>query len=554
MHIRDRIHTALKERATALGFPDAEIVLTHPDVLAHGDYASSLPLALSKKAGKAPRAVAEALVDGLAIEQVAKIEIAGPGFINFFLHNDFFSQSLNAIGQTQSWGSGSAPTRKEIVVEYTDPNPFKAFHIGHLMSNAIGESIARLFESQGATVHRANYQGDVGIHIACALWGIKQLGIDPHNGAELGRAYSHGARAYKDDVTAQEEINAINKLVYEKTDESLLEQYRVGRQASLDLFEKLYALLGTKFDHYFFESELADKGKDIVLAHPQVFEDSDGAKVFKGEKVGLHTRVFLSAKGLPIYETKELALAFEKQKYFPNAETFYVVTANEITEYYKVVIAAMKEIDAAVAQKMHHVPHGMMRLPEGKMSSRTGNVITGESLIADLIDAAKERAIESRADNPQQLAEEIAVAAIKFQVLRQGTGKDIIFEQEKALSLEGDSGPYVQYAHARCVSILEKAREQGVLPHASTQEHLTDIERVVYRFPDVVARASSELQPHHVAHFLVHIAGLFNGWYANEQILDGSDRVAHKLALVSAVQKTLERGLYVLGIKAPQRM
>ena len=552
--IRARIETALTEKVTELGFSGASITLTHPDLLAHGDFATSIALALSKQAGKAPRAVAEDIVRDLTIDGVSRIEIAGPGFINFHLSPDFFAESLNSIALASTWGSTPATQHKEIVVEYTDPNPFKAFHIGHLMSNAIGESIARLFESQGVTVYRANYQGDVGIHIACALWGMKQLGIDASNGSELGRAYSHGATAYKNDPAAKDEINAINKTVYDKTDEILNEQYRIGRQASLDLFEKLYALLGTQFNHYFFESELAEKGKEIVLAHPEVFEDSDGAKVYKGEKVGLHTRVFLSAKGLPIYETKELALAYEKQKLFPHAETFYVVTANEITEYYKVVIAAMKEIDSAIAAKMHHVPHGMMRLPEGKMSSRTGNVITGESLIADLIEAAKARATESRASNPQQLAEAIAVAAIKFQVLRQGTGKDIIFEQEKALSLEGDSGPYIQYAHARCVSILEKGKVAGFLPKAVAQSELSDLERTLYRFPDVVTRAATELQPHHVAHYLTHIAGLFNSWYAQEQVLDGSDAVAHKLAIVAAVQKTLAQGLHYLGIKAPEQM
>ncbi len=327
MHVKELIEQAIIERVTALGFPKVSIPLTHPDVLSHGDYATSIALALSKKVGKPPRAVAEDIVQGLSINGVSKIEIAGAGFINFTLSPDFFATTLARISSDESWGRSQSMTQ-EVVVEYTDPNPFKAFHIGHLMSNAIGESIARLLESQGATVRRANYQGDVGIHIACALWGIQELGIDPNNGPELGRAYSHGALAYKNDESAKEAINAINKKVYDRSDETLNEQYRIGRQASLDLFEKLYSLLGTQFDRYFFESELADKGKEIVLAHPEVFEDSDGAKVFKGEKVGLHTRVFLSAKGLAIYETKELALAYEKEKCFPNAETLYVVTAN----------------------------------------------------------------------------------------------------------------------------------------------------------------------------------------------------------------------------------
>ena len=155
------------------------------------------------------------------------------------------------------------------------------------------------------------------------------------------------------------------------------EHYDTGRMESLAAFEKLYALLGTKFDRYFFESETGPKGKEIVLANPAVFPESDGARVFKGEEHGLHTRVFLNSQGLPTYEAKELGLEKLKTELYPKAEKLYIVTASEVTEYFKVVKKALEQIEPEIAAKLRHVPHGMMKLPEGKMSSRTGKFITG---------------------------------------------------------------------------------------------------------------------------------------------------------------------------------
>ncbi|MFZ2593466.1 MAG: arginine--tRNA ligase [Minisyncoccia bacterium] len=556
MSPQEDIRAALSARCSILGFFDVAIPLEHPEVLAHGDYATSLALLLSKRAGKSPRAMAEEIVAGLVLPaSVSSVSIAGPGFINFTLAQNFFATSLSTIlGAPLTWGNGTSRVGTELVVEYTDPNPFKVFHIGHLMSNAIGESLSRLTKSQGAIVHNANYQGDVGIHIACAIWGMRELGIQTKDAKEFGKAYALGATALKENPEAKEAITAINKKLYDRTDPEINTAYDEGRRASLELFETIYALLGTTFENYFFESEVAQPGKEVVLAHPDVYEKSDGATVFKGEAFGLHTRVFLNAQGLPTYETKEIGLAYTKQALYPNAQTFVVVTANEITEYYKVVKKSIEQFDAPLSQKMLHVPHGMMKLSSGKMSSRTGNVITGESLIGDLVIAAKARAEESRADNPHVLAEEIAVAAIKFQVLRQGTGKDIVFDESKALSLEGDTGPYIQYAHARCCSLLMKGAELGCTPKPNAEIVPSDLERTLYYFPEVVERSATELEPHHVAHYAVHVASLFNSWYANTQVLDGGTDVPHKLAVVQATQITLKNALNLLGIRAPEKM
>lgn len=550
--IRDALAVALQKE----GISNAVIPLEHTDDFAHGDFASSVALAYSKQLDVQPRQLAENLVASIGkIEEVSKIEIAGPGFINFTLDTKYLFDALETgRSHGEKWGSGVSLNGKKIMVEYTDPNPFKAFHIGHLMSNAIGESLARLKEAAGAEVIRANYQGDVGVHIACAIWGIKKLGIHPESADAFGKAYAAGATAYKEDTAAKEEIDAINKKVYDRSDAEINDLYDTGRKESLEAFEKLYAVLGTKFDHYFFESETGPKGKDIVLAHPEIFPLSDGARVFKGEEHGLHTRVFLNSKGLPTYEAKELGLEKQKDELYPDATTLYIVTANEVVDYFRVVKKAMGEVFPEIAAKLVHIAHGLMKLPEGKMSSRTGNVITGESLLSDLTEVARGHAIDSRAEDKERLAQEVAVAAIKFQILKGGTSKDIVFDRERALSVEGDSGPYLQYTHARTHAILEKAKEAGISAAFDPTAKAPDLVRLIYRFHDTVERASEELEPHHVANYLIQVAAAFNGWYAQEQILDGTPAAAHKVALTDITRQTLKNGLWLLGIPAPEKV
>jgi arginyl-tRNA synthetase len=482
---------------------------------------------------------------------VSAFTVAGAGFINAtFTPETVHGASELVLQEGDTWGEGSAYANQSIMVEYTQPNPFKPFHIGHLMSNTIGESLVRLFESQGARVIRANYQGDVGPHVAKAIWGIRALSSDPTDVHALGKAYAHGAKAYEGDERAKQEIDAINIAIYEKSDAALNDLYAIGRETSLKHFNELYNVLGSSFDRFYFESETAPLGKHLVEEHPELFPESDGAKIFKGEEYGLHTRVFITARGVPTYEAKELGLEHLKEKEYPECDELVVTTAVEQKGYFEVVKQAITLLNPALGKKLTHIAHGMLRLPSGKMSSRTGDVITGEPLLEALIDEAKVRAKESRAENPNILAEQVAVAAIKFQILRQAAGKDIIFEREKALSMEGDSGPYVQYACARATSLLEKAT---ATPHFDHVAPAHELERIALRFPSVVEEAARMRAPHVIATFLIDMASRFGSWYAREQIVGSADE-AHKLAIVSVVHHTLKNGLHLLGIAAPEKM
>src|SRR3989344_502463 len=300
------IRDALSRAFQTLGIPE-EATLEHPGELENGDYATGVALRHAKQAGMKPRELAEKIVaEAGKIEGVSKIEVAGAWFINFYLAPQTFAAVLEEARSSDTWGANENEKGKKTIVEYTDPNPFKEFHIGHLVTNTIGESISRLFVYAGADVKRANYQGDVGRHVARAIWGLIQSGESPEDVQALGRAYAAGAKADEENESAKAEITAINKKVYDRSDDAINDLYDRGRRTSLDHFEKLYAILGTKFDFYFFESEAGPFGKEVVLAHIKdgVFKESDGATVYEGEKKGLHTRVFLNSEVLPTYEAK----------------------------------------------------------------------------------------------------------------------------------------------------------------------------------------------------------------------------------------------------------
>lgn len=604
-----------------------KIILERPAEMSNGDYATNIAMLLAPKLKekKAPLSLAIEIVekikenlkdfsatdtDGASIE---KVEVAGPGFINFHIAEGFYAKNVEKIiDGADSYGSNEIESGKKIVFEYTDPNPFKVFHIGHLMSNTIGESLVRLAENAGAEVKRYCYQGDKGRHVALTIWGLRLMDeLIPNDNAPLkdkvayfGKAYSLGATRFKkledentenqkengasgDDESAEkttefkkmeEEVREINRKIYDRSDEEVNAIYDKGREWSLQHFEEIYETLGTKFDRYFFESQTADIGKEIVLANTApdglaIFEKSQGATIFPGEKYGLHTRVFLTKDGTPLYEAKEIGLAREKYEAYPY-DLGITVTANEQDDYFKVLLKATELLFPEIGKKAKHISHGMLRLTSGKMSSRTGDVITGESLLNDMLEQALEKMAdrEMSEEDKKEVAKMIAVAGIKYTVLRQAAGKNIIFDPSKSLSLEGDSGPYLQYSYVRACSLLAKAEKEGIEANANmgadksidgTSTSVSDdklnpetrLVKLLERFAEVSERAWIDLAPHHVANYLMELAGTFNSFYASAPIVDkNSAESPWRVALVKSFSIVMKNGLHLLGIKTPAKM
>lgn len=562
MGIREKIEKWAKE---TLGVET--LVLVHPKEIEKGDFALIIN-------GPEAQEGFEKL-NANKIPEVERVEFAAPRFINIFLSKDFFADSIKDVKeQGEKFGEGDLIKGQKIIIEHTNTNVLKPMHIGHLMGNTIGQAISNIIELSGAEVKRNTYEGDVGLHIAKAVWGIQKKGGVIEGTLKqktdyVGQAYALGADSYEDDAQAQEEIKILNKKIFEKSDQEIYKIYEWGRKVSLDHFEELYKKLNTKFDFYFFESEVSEEATKIVkeFLAKGVFEESDGAIIFRGENYDkkLHTRVFLTKEGLPLYEAKDVAHAIRKEGVY-TAHKSIIITANEQDSYFKVMLKALEQIDAKVAEKTLHLSHGILKLPSGKMSSRKGNVITGEELIKDveMLVHTKLKDRDYSEEEKAEIAEVVAVGAIKFSILHQAVGGDIVFDFDKSISFEGDSGPYLQYTAVRAKSVLSRVKSQELRVTERPEEwDSTEVEKLLYRFPEVVERAAKEYAPHYIVTYLLELASSFNSFYANNKIIDPSillgtgesdETSPYKIALTSAVYHTLKNGLKLLAIKVPEKM
>lgn len=570
----DEIEQIVTKACHSLFCGKIEAELTRPDSQ-FGDYSTNAALRAAaiknKPAGLLANQLAEKLAHDLG-HRAAAIKVAGPGFINITLSDSVLAGSLDqAIAHGSNYGANNIKKGQTVVIEHTDPNPFKEFHIGHAYSNTIGEALKRLLEISGAKVHQVSYHGDVGLHIAMAIYGLKSSkNLNKLDIQILGQAYAKGAKTFKDSIKAQKDIKLINQKIYDKSDPEINKLYEAGKKLSFEYFNQLYKTLNVSFEKEYMESEVAPIGLEIVKKHlGKVFSQSDGAVIYKGEKDGLHTRVFTTSQGLPTYETKELGLAAAKSKDFPNADAFIVVTANEIDEYFKVLISALSKIDKTLAGKIKHISHGVVRLPHGKMSSRTGEVITLtlvlemlEKAVAKIAQAGQRAKGEERSKNsalgprPSALpnAEDNVLGALKYEFLKHRVGGDIIFDIAGSVNLEGNSGPYLQYAYARANSILHKPQGKSIKTQDSqlgTNER--ELARKISEYPEVVAEAANELLPNHICTYLYELAQTFNRFYENNRVI-GDARQELRIKLVKAYIQTLKNGLSLLNIAAPEKM
>ena len=456
-------------------------------------------------------------------------------------------------------------TGQTVIVEFTDPNPFKEFHIGHLYSNIVGESLSRIQNFKGKRVKRLCYQGDVGLHVAKAIYGMKKkfdeakTSIDEIEKEELevrikfmGEAYALGDKAYNDESSeAKSEIIELNKKIYAK-DPSILSLYEKGRAWSLGYFDIIYARLGTKFDKFYFESEAGPRGLEIVKKHIKdgTFEESDGAVIFDGEKYGLHKRVFINSLGLPTYEAKELGLAMQKAEDF-QFNLSIIVTAKEVSDYFKVLFKALSLIDSDLASKMVHVGHGFVKLPEGKMSSRTGNIITGTWLLDEAVNKVK----QSHPEMDDKTAEDVGIGAVKYSLLKSGMGNDVVFNFDESISMEGNSGPYIQYTNVRCLSVLKKSGKVKFEAEFSKEAIGTSDMPLLKKLAKFESQFifTEDFSQSTLCTYLYELASIFNTFYSESPILK-SQNEDFRLMLTRATSEVLTQGLDLLGIVAPSHM
>lgn len=559
------IKKLIEEALQSLGISESNFVVEHPEDFSHGDYSTNVAMVCAKVLKQNPKELAEKIVIKLNslprqdLGEIEKIEVAGVGFINFHLSSSYYFSSIkNILELGEDYGKSQIYKGKKILVEHSSPNLFKPFHIGHVMNNSIGESITRLARFSGAEVVEVSYPSDVSYGIGKAVWAFMEGGIDKLDELKtegeklnyLGECYFEGTKALEENPELESRMREITKLIYDKVESTPEYQaYHIGREINLDYFKKMAKKLGSKFDDFIFESEAGKEGERLVRANiGNIFEESEGAVVYKGEQDGLHTRVFINKEGYPTYEAKDIGLLSLKfLRYNPDLSIF--VTDHEQKEYFKVVVTAAGKINKSWQDKTIHRTHGRMSFKGQKMSSRLGGV----PIASDLLEAISEEIREKSKEISDENVEMIAISALKFTILKSMAGKNINFDPETSLSFEGDSGPYLQYSTVRAKSILEKA--QTVSLEFNQKENIIEVEKYLDRFEEIVSRCISLWEPHHLVDYLLDLAQSFNSWYAKVKVIDETNKeMSYNLAIVKAFHATMQNGLYLLGIEAPKKM
>ena len=614
------------------------------------DYSSNAPLKLAKELHKSPMEIAKELKESWAsapersrqetYSDSFSISISAPGFLNFTLSDNYLNSELNNLTTNFTKNLKLDNYKdKTVICEFSDPNPFKVLHVGHLYTSVVGDSISRLFEHSSANVIRANFGGDVGLHVAKTLYALEQksssrvlpevttedegaspvttgasnpspertfcsnqesapeeesLAISTNPSPErtfcssftiedIANCYVEGTRLYDEDETAKQEITKLNKEIYHINAENihdgkLAELYWRGRELSYDYFKDFYANIGVEFDKFYPESTVADLGLMKVKENikPGIYEESNGAIVFKGEPYGLHTRVFINKEGVPTYETKDVGLIFTKDKDY-HFDKSVVITGNEQLDYMKVVLKSIEQYAPDLVEKTSHLTHGLVKLPGNvKMSSRKGNFLKA----VDVLDLVREEL--KNAYNSTD--EKVVLAAIKYAFLKYKIGGDIIFDPTESVKMTGNSGPYLLYSTVRAKRIVEKIQNDeeskeflggsktwASAPERSRQEtsfgssdecgreltKLTSFEKDLIKklleYKGLLAEAVEDMAPHKVANYLYELSQDFSRFYENCPVA-GSEQESERIKIVEAYFKTMSHGLNLLGIEIPEEM
>lgn len=558
--IKDKITTVIN------GEIGGEVDLDQVDVsrtsdAKFGDLTTNAAMVVAKRLNTAPRTVAETLVVALkknAVE-LKHVEVAGPGFINMTLADSVVAR----LAQDAPVHRPDTYKDQEIVAEYSDPSSFKVLHAGHFYTSVVGDAIANLLEIAGGNVHRVNFGGDVGLHVAKTMWSIlKTLGgefpdklkdVPSDERADwLSAMYVEGNAAYEDNEEVRASMVDLNKRIYQLHEDedhisSFAQIYWTCRRWSYDYFDQFYARIGSHFEKYYPESVTIPVGLKTVREQlaKGVYEESNGAIVFRGDRYGLHTRVFINSQGLPTYEAKDVGLIMMKWQDY-HFDMSFILTDNAQEEYMAVVLKSIEQFAPNLANTTTHFTHGRVKLAGGqKMSSRKGNIVRA----VDVLKVASEanRAVSGRDDD------RVVLGAVKYAFLKHRIGTDITYVPEESVSLEGNSGPYLQYAHARARSILRKSRATQSYSLDGLSGSEIGLAQKVGEYPEVLQKAVDELMPHGICTYLYEIAQIFNRFYEGNRVI-GDQREAIRLHLVSLYADVLKNGLTVLGIAAPDQL
>jgi len=532
-----------------------------------GDISSTIAFELAKIEKKNPAVIAAETAKKIKLtKNFCKVAAQGP-YINFYFSDEFYSSLIKSIiNDGENFGK-ARKTGSRIMVEYFDANTHKGVHIGHIRNISLGEAVCRLLEFNGNDVIRVNYQGDIGPHVAKCLWGFINLYGEKEpdveqKGVWLGKVYAEASKKIAENKELEKEVLDINLKLYSR-EKHIAELWRKTRQWCLEDFERFYKEFGVRFDEFFFESETEKIGREIALdmLSRGIAKKDEGAVIVDLKEEGLGVCVLLTKEGYPLYPAKDLGLAKLKfEKYDPDRSIHVVGKEQEF--YFKQLFKIFEKAGMKKAAEVsYHLIYELVMLPEGKMSSREGTMVLYEELkerlLSKTIGEVKSRHPDWSEERIYKTAKIIALAAIKFSMLRRENNRVLVFDWEKALSLEGDSGPYLQYAYVRTEGILKKADYK---PSVSRDYAFNDDEKKLLKkllfFEKTVAAAGASLSPHVVCDYLLDLAAELNRFYSVCRVINAEKKEERetRLAIILATNTILKTSLGLLGIEVPDAM
>ena len=540
---------------------DVVEVLEIPPESEFGDY--SFPcFKFAAKLKKKPIDLAKDLSSNLRGKFIEKVEIKGP-YLNIFLKNEIVAREfLSEIFVKKKKYGLSTKGGDKIMIEFPAPNTNKPLHLGHLRNMFLGQAISNILSFLGHEVVPVNLNNDRGVHICKSMWAYEKFGKGKNPDKKSDHFVGDFYIMYNKHVNdkSEKEIQEMLKK-WEDGDKKVRALWKKMNKWAFDGFDETYKRLGVKFSEVYNESEFYDKGKSVVLdglKKKLFYKNEDGAIEVDLEKDGLGKKVLLRPDGTSIYITQDLYLAKKKFDDYKIDRSVYVV-GSEQDYHFKVLFKLLKILKVPYAEKCFHLSYGMVYLPEGKMKSREGTVVDADDLL-DKVEGLAKKEIEKRhkvsSKEVKERSEKIGQGALRFFLLKYDSARDIKYDPKESLSFEGETGPYVQYAHARCCSLLRKSNVKvsktvdfSVLD--SADEAL--LVKQLGRFSYVLDQAAKKYKPSILARYLLDLSSLFNTFYARHKIV-GDENEAARLLIVDCVRNVLDVGLGLLNIKAPEEM
>ena len=559
------VATCLKEHIEELTLEEITALIEVPPNKDMGDFAFPC-FKLAKVFRKAPNMIAAELSEKIEAKGVISNVTPLGGYINFFVNKSQLAETVikDVLTKKEKYGHSDLGKDKTIVIDFSSPNIAKPFHIGHIRTTVIGNALYKIYDSQGYNTVRINHLGDYGTQfgkliVAFKLWGNKEA-VEANPIPELLKLYIQFHDEAERHPEMEDEARAwFTKL--ENGDEEAKALWQWFRDESLKEFARVYDLLDIEFDSYNGESFYSDKMDRVIdiIKDKGLLQESQGTNIVDLEEYNMPPALITKNDGSTLYMTRDLAAALYRKENYDFEKCIYVVGSQQ-SLHFQQLFKVLELVGFEWAKDMVHVPFGMVALEEGTMSTRKGRVVFLEDVLKQAIEKTKETMLTKNPNalNVDEIAKQVGVGAVVFQELSNSRIKDYTFSWLRTLSFEGETGPYVQYTHARCCAVLRKAEEEVTTD--INYELLNDVDsaevlKVIASFNKTILNAMRKNEPHIITRFVLDLAQAFNKFYHDNSILveDAELRKA-RLALVCATRQALENGLKLLGMQAPERM